>query len=213
MEKKGHEFRGLAGGEHYRRWARWLGMGPEFYRNALGGIGLMEGQKALDLGCGPGALSLALAESSHSHSVIWGIDISNDQLMTARKDAATCRCKMEFHRISMDQLPFDDQSYDLVMSSMAIHETPPAIRRAAIAETSRVLKPDGLFLLVDWSKPRFGGWGILWFPMVRFGQSNRDNWDNVYPELCRGHGLYQIEDRYINSIARRQLFQKKGADR
>ena len=37
------------------------------------------------------------------------------------------------------------------MTSMAIHETPPEIRRAAIRETSRVLKKNGLFVLVDWS--------------------------------------------------------------
>jgi hypothetical protein len=52
-------------------------------------------------------------------------------------------------------------------------------------------------------------WGIVWFPMICWGAQNRDNWRNVYPELCRQNGLQLKEDRYINSIARRQVFKKK----
>jgi len=108
----------------------------------------------------------------------------------------------------MDELPFEDGSFDCVMSSMAIHETPPAVRRAAIRETARVLKDGGTFIYVDWCKPKFGLLGIFWFPLVYFGKSNGDNWNNVYPELCRVAGLTPVEDYYINSIARRQVFKK-----
>ena len=85
-----------------------------------------------------------------------------------------------------------------------------AVRRAAIAETARLLKPGGTFLLVDWSRPRFGLWGIVWYPFCRWGEGNRDNWNNVYPELCRERGLKLKEDDYINSISRRQVFVKEG---
>ena len=110
----------------------------------------------------------------------------------------------------MDELPFPDGHFDLVMTSMALHETPPAVRRAAITETARLLRPGGTFLLVDWSRPRFGLWGIIWYPFCRWGEGNRDNWNNVYPELCRERGLKLKEDDYINSISRRQVFVKEG---
>ncbi|MDR1897924.1 MAG: class I SAM-dependent methyltransferase [Prevotellaceae bacterium] len=99
-----------------------------------------------------------------------------------------------------------------VVTSMALHETPPEVRRAAIAQTARVLKSGGVFVLVDWSQPKFGLWGLVWFPMICRGMQNRDNWQNVYPALCGEHGLQRTEDRYLNSIARRQVFVKEIAE-
>jgi ubiquinone/menaquinone biosynthesis C-methylase UbiE len=77
--------------------------------------------KALDLGCGPGSLSFALAGNSHPESEITGIDISNDQLNYARKHAGQFWCKLEFLNSSMDEIPFPDSYFYVVMSSMALH--------------------------------------------------------------------------------------------
>ena len=205
---KGRAFRGFFGGENYRRLAGLFGIKERFYRMAVGDLRLRAGERALDLGCGPGALSYALAEGAPSDASITGIDISDDQLACARRGVGAFACKMEFLKASMDELPFPDGHFDCVMTSMALHETPPAVRRAAIAETARVLKPGGLFLLVDWSRPRLGLWGIVWYPLCRWGERNRDNWNNVYPELCRERGMSLKEDAYLNSIARRQVFLK-----
>ncbi len=49
---------------------------------------------------------------------------------------------------------------------------------------------------------------MVWLPLICFGQRNKDNWNNAYPELCRDAGLALIEDAYISSIARRQVFIK-----
>ncbi len=151
--KKGNEFKGLAAGANYRRMARLLGMGEDFYRRGIGCYAVDAGMKALDLGCGPGALSYALAETAHPDSEITGIDISDDQLDYARMYAPRFSCKLSFEKISMDELPYSDGSFDLAISSMAIHETPPEIRRAAIKETARILKHGGKFIYIDWSKP------------------------------------------------------------
>ena len=63
-------------------------------------------------------------------------------------------CRLEFLKASMDELPFFDGYFDLVMTSMALHETPPAVRRAAIAETARLLRPGGTFLRAGRSEGR-----------------------------------------------------------
>jgi demethylmenaquinone methyltransferase/2-methoxy-6-polyprenyl-1,4-benzoquinol methylase len=166
--------------------------------------------KALDLGCGPGALSYALAERAGPRAEIHGVDISDDQLSYARTHAGRFACRIEFHHASMDELPFPDASFDLVMTSMALHETPPPVRRGAIAETARVLKDGGTFVLVDWSRPRFGLLGIFWFPFVCHGEQNRDNWTNVYPALCHAQGMRLVSDTYLDSISRRQVFVRGG---
>jgi demethylmenaquinone methyltransferase/2-methoxy-6-polyprenyl-1,4-benzoquinol methylase len=183
-------------------------MGETFYRRGVGDVSLGKGMKALDMGCGPGAMSFALAETAHPEARITGIDLSEDQLAYAISQADSFDCKPEFRNMSMDNLDFPDNHFDVVTASMSIHETPPEVRRAALSETARVLKPGGIFILVEWSRPRFGLLGILWYPMVRFGKKNRDNWQNVYPDLCRDRGLTQESDTYLNSITRRQTFRK-----
>jgi demethylmenaquinone methyltransferase/2-methoxy-6-polyprenyl-1,4-benzoquinol methylase len=208
MTTKGNEFKGWAGGRNYRRLARLFGFTETFYREAIGNIRLTSGMRALDLGCGPGALSFALAEKASPEAEIVGIDISDDQLQEARRQSCRYACRLRFEHCSMDSLRYPDKHFDLVITSMALHETPPAVRRAAIAQTARTLKQGGRFVLVDWSKPRFGWWGAFWFPMICWGAHNRDNRHNVYPELCAQNGLHLEADRYINSIARRQVFKK-----
>ncbi len=210
MEKKGTEFKGLIGGRNYLIFAKTFGFTRSFYKKALGEIYLKKGMRAVDLGCGPGALSFALARNADSGAEITGIDISEDQLAFARSHVAEFNCKLNFFNCSMDELPFADNSLDYVISSMALHETPPIVRRAAIRETARVLKPGGCFIYVDWSKPRFGFWGIIWLPMIAFREKNKDNWNNVYPLLCKRNNLMQTDDAYITSIVRRQVFIKGG---
>jgi demethylmenaquinone methyltransferase/2-methoxy-6-polyprenyl-1,4-benzoquinol methylase len=209
MEKKGNEFKGLAGGKNYRNFARLFGFTEKFYRKGIGNVTLTGSMRALDLGCGPGALSFALAEKASPQAEIIGVDISEDQLNYARSQCIRYDCNLRFENCSMDELPYPDEYFDVVVTSMALHETPPEVRRSAVFQTARTLKNGGVFILVDWSKPKFGLWGVFWFPMICWGKQNKDNWKNVYPELCCQNGLKLKEDRYINSIARRQVFKKE----
>jgi len=208
MSRKGNEFKGIAGGANYKRGAIIMGFTEKFYDRAIGENIPSEPIVALDLGCGPGALSYALAKKAQPSSTIIGIDISNDQLNYARAHADGFPCKPQFIKCSMDELNFPDQSFDLVMTSMALHETPPEVRRKAIKEAARVLKPGGLFILVDWSRPKFGLFGILWFPFL-LTKSGRDNWNNTYKTLCEDEDLMLEEDQYLTSAYRRQVFRKK----
>ena len=208
MKKKGNEFKGLAGGAGYKRGAAIMGFTNKFYDRAVGTDIPENPIVALDLGCGPGAMSYALAKKVHIGSTIIGIDISDDQLNYARAHADELPCKPQFINCSMDELQFPDQHFDIVMTSMALHETPPEVRRAAIKETARVLKPGGRFILVDWSKPKFGLFGILWYPFL-LSKSGRDNWNNAYKTLCENEGLMLEEDLYLTSAYRRQVFRKK----
>jgi len=208
MEKKGNEFKGIAGGANYKCGAAIMGFTEKFYDKAIGENIPGEPIVALDLGCGPGAMSYALAKKAKPESTIIGIDISDDQLNYARSHAHGFPCNPQFIKCSMDELNFPNQSFDLVMTSMALHETPPEVRRKAIKETARVLKPEGRFILVDWSKPKFGLFGILWFPFF-LTKSGRDNWNNAYKALCENEGLILEEDQYLTSACRRQVFRKK----
>lgn len=205
--EKGREFKGIMGGASYERWATLFGMGRPFYRAAIGDAEFAPNAHVLDLGCGTGSLSGAIAEKLDHTAVIHGIDISDDQLNYAREQHQEHRCKTDFIKCSMDALSFGDGCFDVVITSMALHETPPAVRRGAIKEAARVLKRNGIFILVDWSRPKLGLLSAIWLPFLFFSDW-KDNWNNVYCQLCDEQGLKLREDYYVNSLVRRQLFVK-----
>ena len=207
MEYKGREFKGVNGGAWYDRMAVMFGMGTGFYARAMEGIELNAGQRVLDLGCGTGSASLALASLAGPGVHIDGIDISDTQLNHAKTKASKVDGQVTFHNCSMDELSFANETFDLVVASMSLHETPEQIRRRALAEVNRVLKPGGSFILIEWSRPKPGLMSAVWLPFLFFGQW-RDNWHNTYADICSSHGLHCEADHYLNSLLRRQIFYK-----
>jgi ubiquinone/menaquinone biosynthesis C-methylase UbiE len=103
--------------------------------------------KGLDVGCGTGRL-LAFLHDAWPGMRFTGLDLSLPYLTEARRlIGKTARVKLI--EGAAEKLPFDDSSLDLVVSSFLMHELPKTIRDQALAEMARVLKPDGLVVVVD----------------------------------------------------------------
>ena len=101
----------------------------------------------LDVGCGTGRL-LAFLHDAWPGMKFTGLDLSGPYLAEARRlIGKTARVKLI--EGAAEKLPFEDQSLDLVVSSFLMHELPETIRQQALAEMARVLKPDGLVVIVD----------------------------------------------------------------
>ena len=98
----------------------------------------LTGKKVLMLGCGTGEESTMLNEFNAADIV--GIDLSEESIRLARDSYPNCT----FVVGDMHELPFDDDTFDFVYSSLAVHysETPESVYR----EISRVLKKDGQLL-------------------------------------------------------------------
>jgi ubiquinone/menaquinone biosynthesis C-methylase UbiE len=102
---------------------------------------LKPGWCVLDVGCGPGTITLGLARKTAPGQVI-GIDIEDTQFRSAREQAQCEGLNVEFRKASAYELPFEDGSFDAVFSHALLeHLSDPA---AAILELRRVLKPGGL---------------------------------------------------------------------
>ncbi len=94
--------------------------------------------KVLDIGCGAGFLTNALARKGHFVS---GIDLSVQSLAIAKKGDSTE--SVEYKCASAYKLPFDDMSFDAVCAmDLLEHVENPTL---VIEEASRVLKKNGLF--------------------------------------------------------------------
>jgi ubiquinone/menaquinone biosynthesis C-methylase UbiE len=120
-------------------------------------LGLRGDEQIIDLGCGRGAVLLMAAHLLSSGKAI-GVDLwkSSDQsgnaLSVTQRNAELegVADRVELHTADMQMLPFANDSFDVVLSSLAIHNIQnPAGRKKAIDEAVRVLKPGGKLLITD----------------------------------------------------------------
>lgn len=99
----------------------------------------------VDLGCGPGDLVVAISRRLREAQIV-GIDLSPSMLLWAGRHATTDG-RLRFIVGDAADLPFDDASVDLVVSTLSLHHwTEPA---DAFAEIARVLRPGGVALIYD----------------------------------------------------------------
>ncbi len=99
---------------------------------------LGSGQKVLDIGCGAGFLTNALADRGHH---VTGVDLSHETLEIAKKHDKTA--SVSYVHADAATLPFLPASFDVVCAMDFLEHVDNPAR--IIAEASRVLKPGGLF--------------------------------------------------------------------
>ncbi|AUY53433.1 methyltransferase domain-containing protein [Streptomyces sp. CB01881] len=114
--------------------------------------GARPGDRALDVGCGTGYLTLCVADAVTPAGSVLGIDPSPDVLTHARRRADR-RPHCTFADGIAENLPGPDGGYDVVVSSLMIHHLPEHVRARSVAEMHRVLRPGGRLLLADFRPP------------------------------------------------------------
>jgi SAM-dependent methyltransferase len=108
---------------------------------------LEPGMKLLDLGSGPGTITMGLAEAVNPGEV-HGIDMEESQIAMAQAAAeASNHTNAIFQVGDALSLPFEDATFDVVHAHAVIMHIPDT--KAALAEARRVLKPDGIFATRD----------------------------------------------------------------
>ena len=110
------------------------------------------GTRILDLGTGAGLLALAIVRRWPRTNVV-GLDGSTGMLAVAlaaaeRELAEAEQARIEFVTGQASRLPFEDASFDLVLSSFVLQLVPH--RPSALAEARRVLRPGGRLAFVTW---------------------------------------------------------------
>ena len=211
MAKKGRVFTGLFAGRNYQRLASLSGLGPKFYDRAAGDVALRAGMRALDLGCGTGSPTFALARKSAAGSEIIGLDLSADQIRFAESRKSGYEPDISFRLMSMDEESFPDGHFDGIMTCLALHEAAPSVRRETVRQVSRMLKDGGLFVLADWGRPHSRLLAALARPLSSL-ERYRDNWNNAYGPMCEACGLIPYQDGFINHFVRRQTFRKANGE-
>jgi len=103
------------------------------------------GQRVLDVACGTGVVAVTAARSG---ARVTGLDLTPELLERARENARIAGVEIEWHQGDVEQLPFADGTYDMVLSQFGhIFAPRPDV---AIAEMLRVLKSGGTVAFSTW---------------------------------------------------------------
>jgi ubiquinone/menaquinone biosynthesis C-methylase UbiE len=133
--------------------------------------------RLLDVGCGPGTITVDLARRVAPGQVI-GLDRVEEPLESARTDAASAGVdNVTFQTGDAYALPFEDDSFDVVHAHQVLqHLTDPV---AALREMRRVTRPGGLVAVRDADYAAFTWWPAL---------PGLDDWLELYRAVARSNG-------------------------
>ena len=173
------------------RWSRQLA--PLFVQF----VGVRDGDKVLDVGCGTGSLSATLARVTKASKIV-GIDPSGGFIEYARTQIAEPRVTFEVG--DAQNLPFPDASFDRCLALLAVDYIPDA--RKATLEMHRVTKAAGVVATTMWDRSRANELDSCFWDAVAAidpnakrsaGRSGSYGSGEALRELWVGAGLMDIE--------------------
>lgn len=152
---------------HYDLATRLLFLGKEqaIRDMTLGLAQIKPGEVVLDVGCGTGSLTIGAKERVGPTGEVYGIDAAPEMIEVSRRKARHMATQLgvdvDFRAGLIEDIPFPDDQFDLVLSSLMLHHLPLDLKGRGFLEIGRVLKPGGRFLAVDFSPPTKGWLGHL----------------------------------------------------
>jgi ubiquinone/menaquinone biosynthesis C-methylase UbiE len=150
-------------------------------------------RRILDLGCGTGAMAIALARDLPAAKVI-GIDGDPAVLRRARAKAAKVGVELELHEALADAIPLADESVDCVVSTLVFHHLPADVKRRALIEARRVLVPGGRLLICDIGRSRDPVMRAVFFlvQLLDGFDATQENVEGKLPQIVAQSGFNDV---------------------
>lgn len=147
----------------------------------------------LDIGCGTGTL-LKKLNQEFPQANITGIDGDPAILKLAKEKLNTSN--IELIQGHVEQLPFEDDSFDLIVSSLVFHHLTTEQKLQTLQEIYRTLKPDGRFYLADWGEANNTFTRLLFLPVQILDgfATTQDNVKGQLIPLMKETGFEQVEE-------------------
>jgi demethylmenaquinone methyltransferase/2-methoxy-6-polyprenyl-1,4-benzoquinol methylase/phosphoethanolamine N-methyltransferase len=142
---------------------------------------IARGERILDVGCGPGRLAIAAAMVAGSAGETCGIDPAPEMVELARRKAARAGARAQFDVGVIEALPYADDYFDVVLSSLMLHHLPDELKRRGLGEIRRVLRPGGRLVAVDFGATPGEGIGhVLCVLGLRKGRDHAERLQEMF---------------------------------
>lgn len=182
------------------RWSQQLA--PKF----IDFVGLADGEKVLDVGCGTGSLTFALAKAANPREIV-AIDFS--PVFVAAAQARNNDPRIKISQADACALPFDDASFDRALALLVLHFVPEAPR--AIAEMRRVTRPGGVVAATVWDHlGGMPGMRMIVDTLAASGEAGRQLRAryNFQPMMQPGEMARAFRDQGLADVEETQLLQR-----
>ena len=131
---------------------KWTMPEQSLKRRLIERANIQAGERVLDLGCGTGTLAIMIKQAVPK-AEITGLDADEGILSIAKSKAEKARVNITWDRGLAYELPYPDNSFDVVVSSLVTHHLTGANKVRSFKEVRRVLTPTGSLHIADFGRP------------------------------------------------------------
>lgn len=171
-------------------WLMSFGQLPAIRRHSIAVAELQPGERVLDVGCGPGSLTVPAATKVGKEGRAAGIDASPEMIEVATGKARKQGLEIDFRVAPIEALPFEDGEFDVVLSSLMLHHLPDDVKAQGLSEIVRVLKPGGRLVAIDLT----GGHSPVGHILNLFGHRMPRDYVERLQGMMRTAGFESVEE-------------------
>ncbi len=162
----------------------------------------LSGESILEFGFGT-AQNLILLKERKPEALAQGVDIDPKIKAIAEYKLRKHNLEVPLHLYDGNTLPFADNSFDKVFSSLVFHQLDAITKLYCLKELHRVLKPDGMLTIGDWGKAK-SKWMRFSFYAVQLldgFKTTNDNVNGLMPQFISDAGFQDVEEEdFINTM-------------
>ena len=184
-----------------------FGMETQFRLYFLNQIKFYKKDKILDLCCGTGTLTKLLGlHLLKNETKIVGVDLHYSQIKIAKNK--NIYSNVSFKQMDASNLKFNNETFDKVIISLALHELPQGFRKKILKEAYRVLKKTGTLALLEHHEPRapvnrffFYFYVGYWLPYNPEAKHARNMLKNILAKEVMDCGYTIVKFKTVNKLA------------